>query len=99
MRDTVSMKADHDPVIQERAARLAAAFSDDREELLMADRPRLRRLAQLQGPPPDPVADVVQETLLQACEHLHGLHSHEVFHTCVDESCRELCRPRTRKTQ
>jgi hypothetical protein len=40
------MKAGHDPVIQERAARLAAAFSDDREGLLMAARPRLRRLAQ-----------------------------------------------------
>lgn len=99
MRDTVSMKAGHDPVIQERAARFAAAFSDDREGLLMAARPRLRRLAQLRGVAPDAIDDVVQETLLEAWKHLDRLQSLEGFHAWVDEICRNVCRRYARKMQ
>jgi RNA polymerase sigma-70 factor (ECF subfamily) len=93
------MKVDHDPVIQERTARLAAAFSDDREGLLVAARPRLRRLAQLRGVAPDAIDDVVQETLLEAWKHLNRLQAPEGFHAWVDEICRNVCRRYARKKQ
>ncbi len=103
MLDTVSIKTDHDTVIQERATedrhRLAAAFSGDRDGLLMAARPRLRRLAQLRGVTPDAVDDVVQETLLEAWKHLDRLQSLEGFHAWIDEICRNICRRYARKKQ
>src|SRR5215469_1576731 len=103
MLDTVSMKTDHDTLIQERATgaqhRLAAALSGDRGGLLMAARPRLRRLAQLRGVAPDAVDDVVQETLLEAWKHLDRLQSLEGFHAWVDEICRNICRRYARKKQ
>ena len=94
---------DHGTVIQERTTeehhRLAATFSGDREGLLTAARPRLRRLAQLRGVTPDVVDDVVQETLLEAWKHLDRLQSLEGFHAWIDEICRNICRRYARKKQ
>ena len=46
-------------------------------DTLLADaRPRLLRLARLNGVPPDATDDVVQETLMEAWRHLENLHTH-----------------------
>ena len=63
---TIASKTGYDGSTRDRR-RLQAALLADRDGLLMAARPRLRRLAQLRGVAPDAVDDVVQETLLAAC--------------------------------
>src|SRR5258707_2780489 len=63
---------------------------------LVAARPRIRRLARLRGAPADDVEDVVQETLLEAWEHLDRLHTPAGVHAWLDEICRNICRRHAR---
>jgi RNA polymerase sigma factor (sigma-70 family) len=66
--------------------------STDIEGWLMTARPRLRRLAQLQGVAPDAIDDIVQETLVAAWQHQDRLHSPEGVHLWLDAICRNVCR-------
>lgn len=69
----------------------------DFEERLAAARPRLLRLAQLRGVPPDAVEDVVQETLVEAWKYQGRLRTPEGFPAWLDEICRNMCRRHARK--
>jgi RNA polymerase sigma factor (sigma-70 family) len=71
-------------------------FSDFTPRLAAA-RPRLQRLAHLRGVAPDAVEDVVQETLLEAWQHLDRLRTAEGFSAWLDEICRNMCRRHVRK--
>lgn len=63
----------------------------DLEEVLAAARPRLLRLARMQGVAPDAIDDVVQETLVEAWRHLDKLRTPERFHAWLDGICRKVC--------
>ena len=58
---------------------------------------RLTRLAQARGVAADAIDDVVQETLLEAWNHLDRLYAPEGFHAWVDEICRNICRRYTHR--
>lgn len=55
-------------------------------------RPRLLRLAHLNGIGPDEAEDVVQETLLEAWRHLEKLREPERFASWLDGICRNVCK-------
>lgn len=66
-------------------------------DTLLADaRPRLLRLARMNGIPQDVADDVVQETLMEAWRHLENLHSPERLSAWLDGICRNVCRRQTR---
>jgi RNA polymerase sigma-70 factor (ECF subfamily) len=71
------------------------------ERRMAAARPRLVRLARLQGVAEEGAEDVVQETLLEAWRSLDALHSPERFDAWLDGICRNVCRrwARTHATQ
>ena len=62
----------------------------DLEQALSAARPRLLRLAQRRGVTPDALDDVVQETLIEAWQHLSHLRSLERFDAWLDGICRNV---------
>ena len=68
----------------------------DFEDRLAAAQPRLRRLAQLRGVPPDAVEDVVQDTFVEAWKCQDRLQSPEGFAPWLDEICRNMCRRHAR---
>jgi len=57
-----------------------------------AARPRLLRLARLNGMGPDEAEDVVQETCLEAWQHLEQLREPERFVAWLDGICRNICK-------
>jgi len=67
------------------------------EERVAAARPRLLRLAQLNGVASDAVEDIVQETLLEAWYHLSYLREPSRVDAWLDGICRNMCR-RWRRT-
>lgn len=69
------------------------------QEMLEAARPRLLRLAYLQGVPADMVEDVVQESLLAAWHSLHHLHQPDRFDAWLDGICRNISRQHRRASQ
>ncbi|HEY7416102.1 MAG TPA: sigma-70 family RNA polymerase sigma factor [Ktedonobacteraceae bacterium] len=85
----VQLPGDHQDVSPTRLDEIGA--------WLIAASPRLRRLAQMRGVPPDSLEDVVQETLLEAWMHLDRLSAPEGFHLWLDEICRNICRRHARK--
>lgn len=60
--------------------------------LLEAARPRLLRLAQMNGIAADLAEDVVQEACLEAWRHLEQLREPERFGAWLDGICRNICR-------
>lgn len=66
------------------------ALSNTLDEMLAAARPRLLRLAQQQGVAPDAADDVVQETLVEAWQHLGHLHSPDRFNAWLNGICRNV---------
>jgi RNA polymerase sigma factor (sigma-70 family) len=62
------------------------------DALLTAARPRLLRLARLQGIAPDIAEDVVQETVFTAWRRLSLLRRPDRFDAWLDGICRNLCR-------
>jgi RNA polymerase sigma factor (sigma-70 family) len=63
-------------------------------EQLEAARPRLLRLARLNGIGPNEVEDVAQETFLEAWRHREALREPERFSAWLDGICRNICRRR-----
>src|SRR5215469_8722262 len=61
------------------------------DRCLAAARPRLLRLAQVQGVTPVHAEDLVQETLLEAWRHLDTLRAPERFDAWLDGICRNRC--------
>lgn len=67
-------------------------FMENIGERIEAARPRLLRLAQLNGIGPDEAEDVAQETLLEAWRHLERLYEPEGFGIWLDAICRNVCK-------
>jgi DNA-directed RNA polymerase specialized sigma24 family protein len=65
-------------------------------ELLEEARPRLLRLAQLHGIAADVADDVVQETFVEAWQHLEKLREPERFAAWLDGICRNVCKRQAR---
>jgi len=61
-------------------------------ERVEAARPRLLRLARLNGIGPDEAEDVVQETFLEAWRHLEKLREPERLSAWLDGICRNICK-------
>jgi RNA polymerase sigma factor (sigma-70 family) len=69
-----------------------AALRSNIEVMLAEARPRLLRLAQLQGVAPEAADDIAQETLLQAWRSLDHLRAPDRFDAWLDGICRNMCR-------
>lgn len=69
-----------------------AALLADMEQLFTEARPRLLRLARLNGITPDVADDVVQETMMEAWRHLANLRDPQRFSAWLDGICRNVCR-------
>jgi RNA polymerase sigma factor (sigma-70 family) len=69
-----------------------AALIADMEQVFTEARPRLLRLAQLNGMSPDVTDDVVQETMLEAWRHIEQLRDPQRFDAWLDGICRNVCR-------
>jgi RNA polymerase sigma factor (sigma-70 family) len=69
-----------------------AALIADMEQVFTEARPRLLRLAQLNGMSPDIIDDVVQETMLEAWRHVEQLRDPQRFNAWLDGICRNVCR-------
>lgn len=65
-------------------------------ELLQEARPRLLRLARLNGVEADAAEDVVQETFFEAWRHLEKLREPERFAAWLDGICRNVCKRQVR---
>lgn len=74
-------------------------LAGDLDRLLAAARPRLTRLAQLRGVPPEEADDVVQDTLLIAWQRLGRLREPARFDAWLDGICRNRCRHHRRDAQ
>lgn len=62
-------------------------------DTLLADaRPRLLRIAELNGIPRDAADDIAQDTLVVAWRHLDNLHTPERFSAWLDGICRNVCK-------
>ncbi len=61
-------------------------------ERVEAARPRLLRLARLNGIGPDEAEDVVQETCIEAWRHLEKLREPERLSAWLDGICRNICK-------
>ncbi len=68
------------------------ALLADVEQLFTEARPRLLRLAHLNGMTPDVADDVVQETMMEAWRHLDNLRDPQRFDAWLDGICRNVCR-------
>src|SRR5579883_311196 len=62
------------------------------EGLLEEARPRLQRLARLYGVEPASIEDAVQETCVEAWQHLESLREPERFASWLDGICRNICK-------
>ena len=76
---------------------LKEALLGDRNGQLSAVCARLTRIAQTRSVAPDAIDDVVQETLLEAWNHLDRLYAPEGFQAWIDEVCRNVCRRYARR--
>src|SRR5215475_7647848 len=73
-------------------ASMPRRIAEDLERLLGEARPRLLRLAQLNGVPPFATDDVVQEVLLEAWRSLKNLREPSRFDAWLDGICRNVSR-------
>ena len=69
-----------------------AALLADMEQLFTEARPRLLRLARLNGMATDVADDVVQETMMEAWRHLDNLRDPQRFDAWLGGICRNICR-------
>jgi RNA polymerase sigma factor (sigma-70 family) len=91
-RDTPSPPDDRSPVTERTMTISHAALLADMEQVFTEARPRLLRLAQLNGMSPDMADDVVQETMMEAWRHIEQLRDPQRFHAWLDGICRNVCR-------
>ncbi|MBV9230450.1 MAG: RNA polymerase sigma factor [Chloroflexi bacterium] len=69
-----------------------AALLANIEQVFTEARPRLLRLALLNGMSPDIADDVVQETMMEAWRHVENLRDPQRFNAWLDGICRNVCR-------
>ncbi|WP_165423393.1 RNA polymerase sigma factor [Ktedonosporobacter rubrisoli] len=80
------------PICQPRSSHAYKPDFGNFSESVEAARPRLLRLAGLNGIELDEVEDVVQETLLEAWRHLENLREPGRFSSWLDGVCRNVCK-------
>ncbi|HKD76955.1 MAG TPA: sigma-70 family RNA polymerase sigma factor, partial [Ktedonobacterales bacterium] len=68
-----------------------AALPANLDEMLAASRPQLLHIARALGNPPDVAEDIVQETLLEALDHLYRVYSFAGFDRWLKAICRNIC--------
>ena len=83
-----SGRDNHEPTIDESEC---CPLASSLQERFIAARPRLERLARVQGVAPDGVDDVLQETLIEAWQHLEHLRTPERFDAWLNGICRNVC--------
>jgi RNA polymerase sigma factor (sigma-70 family) len=83
------------PLCRPEAAHTYATLSANLNALLHEARPRLLRLARLNGISADLAEDVVQETCMEAWQHLQQLREPARFSSWLDGICRNVCRRQT----
>jgi RNA polymerase sigma factor (sigma-70 family) len=91
-RDTPHTPYDQSPVNDGKRTISHAALLADIEQVFTEARPRLLRLAHLNGMSPDMADDVVQETMMEAWRHVGNLRDPQRFHAWLDGICRNVCR-------
>jgi RNA polymerase sigma factor (sigma-70 family) len=91
-RDTPHTPSDQSPVNDGKRTISHAALLADMEQVFTEARPRLLRLAHVNGMSPDMAEDVVQETMLEAWRHIEQLRDPQRFHAWLDGICRNVCR-------
>jgi len=91
-RDTQHTSYDQSPVNERNMTISHAALLADMEQVFTEARPRLLRLAHLNGMSPDMADDVVQETMMEAWRHIEKLRDPQRFHAWLDGICRNVCR-------
>lgn len=82
------MTTEHIPAEQKY---LPLPLANQIEELFIRAEPRLHRLVRSQQVAPDAVADIVQETLLEAWKSLDQLRDETRFAAWLDGICRNMC--------
>jgi RNA polymerase sigma factor (sigma-70 family) len=90
--DTSALPCDPTPANEEKMTISHAALLADMEQIFTEARPRLLRLACVNGLPPDIAEDVVQETMMEAWRHVEQLRDPQRFHAWLDGICRNVCR-------
>ncbi len=91
-RHTQQTHDDQSSVNDENMTISHAALLADMEQVFTEARPRLLRLARLNGMSPDIAEDVVQETMMEAWRHVENLRDPQRFHAWLDGICRNVCR-------
>lgn len=91
-RDTPHTPYDQLPVNDGNMTISHAALLADMEQVFTEARPRLLRLAHLNGMSPDMADDVVQETMMEAWRHVEKLRDPQRFNAWLDGICRNVCR-------
>src|SRR5260221_230088 len=91
-RGTQHTPYDQSPVNDGNRTISRAALLADMEQVFTEARPRLLRLAHLNGMSPDIADDVVQETMMEAWRHIEKLRDPQRFHAWLDGICRNVCR-------
>jgi len=91
-RDTQHTPYHQSPVNERNMTISHAALLADMEQVFTEARPRLLRLAHLNGMSPDIADDVVQETMMEAWRHIEKLRDPQRFHAWLDGICRNVCR-------
>src|SRR5712691_4378980 len=91
-RDTRYPPYDQSPVNERNMTISHAALLADMEQIFTEARPRLLRLAHLNGMSPDLADDVVQETMMEAWRHIENLREPQRFQAWLDGICRNDCR-------
>jgi RNA polymerase sigma factor (sigma-70 family) len=91
-RDIPNLPYNESPVNERNMTISHAALLADMEQVFTEARPRLLRLAQLNGMPPDMAEDAVQETMMEAWRHIEQLRDPQRFHAWLDGICRNVCR-------
>ena len=91
-RDTPYPPYDQSPVNDGNMTISHATLLADMEQVFTEARPRLLRLAHLNGMSPDMADDVVQETMMEAWRHIENLRDPQRFNAWLDGICRNVCR-------
>jgi DNA-directed RNA polymerase specialized sigma24 family protein len=91
-RDTPHTHDDQLPADDGNMTISHAALLADMEQVFTEARPRLLRLAHLNGMSPDIADDVVQETMMEAWRHVENLRDPQRFNAWLDGICRNVCR-------
>src|SRR5258708_4196629 len=91
-RETPYPPYDQSPANERNMTISHAALLADMEQVFTEARPRLLRLAHLNGMSPDIADDVVQETMMEARRHVENLRDPQRFNAWLDGICRNVCR-------